>query len=700
MVSSTFSHLLAASGGIATAYRTPSPAQLGEISILASNNLRTSDAGKTSAALLLKNGQSQWSAQHACAALGEQLYSPSAQDFAAGLNQSLAYEVYAGRLSNNQLMWVASDAPTSHHHWQQHCTAMDTSGVCHPINCKTDLPVLCSQSAPASNAYNDTAESVSDTSSQYQVALPVGNQVLVGYRDFYTFQFKGVRFAEEPERFTYSSTYTNATGTNSALAHEPECLQAPNNGSTDCLFLNLWTPSLPSSQQPSKQNLKPVMVYIYGGGFATGSASNPTNDGGNHASRGDVVMVDLAYRLNSLGFLALNDGVHNGNYWISDLISGLEWIQKYISAFGGDPEQVMIYGESAGAQSVQALLASPKAIGLFRAAIMQSNYYQRYVPLADAFNSTTVPILNATGCASSSDQLACLQAVNATDLINLKPNFNYPVVDGTYLTSTYIDLNASAAGNTTSSVPVLYSVNRDEAGVLNSPPSSSNFTEAIYELAASQPQDTPNASAILANPAVFPVGTGPSLNNTALNQVFNTTIRIYTDTDFHCSDEFTALGAVNSGVWPKVYYAEFNRTYQEPGYNMNNVCQAPVTSTHPFGDPELEYFKCHAGDLPMSFGTFVFTAYPERDENDLAFSQLVVDYWTSFARTLDPNPNVDFLKARGYWSTINQVGVSGTWEQVDVKEPKMLELQWNSAMKPFPDSEQCAILGQPLDYLL
>jgi carboxylesterase type B len=85
------------------------------------------------------------------------------------------------------------------------------------------------------------------------------------------------------------------------------------------------------------------------------------------------VVVDLAYRLNSFGFLAFDDGVHNGNYWISDLTSGLKWIEKYIAAFGGDPEKIIIYGESAGAQSVQALLASPTAIGLFRGAILQRN---------------------------------------------------------------------------------------------------------------------------------------------------------------------------------------------------------------------------------------------------------------------------------------------------------------------------------------
>ena len=315
------------------------------------------------------------------------------------------------------------------------------------------------------------------------------------------------------------------------------------------------------------------------------------------------MVVDLAYRLNSLGFLALEDGVHNGNYWISDLIAGLKGIEKYIAAFGGDPTKIIICGESAGAQSVQALLASPKAIGLFRGAILQSNYLLPYVPLVEGINQTTNPILRDTGCAKATNQLAFLQAYNVTALINLKTNFNYPVVDGTYLLSTYIDLNTSAANNVSSVVPVITGVNRDEAGVLVPLPSGSNYTETIYELAASQPQDTPNVTAILTHRSNFPIGTGPSLKNTPINQVFNTTTRIYTDTDFHCSDQYTAIAAVRSGIWPKVWYYEFNRTYQDPGYNTNGDCQAPVTPTHPYGDPELEYFNSvlYLGNLWMNY---------------------------------------------------------------------------------------------------
>ena len=113
--------------------------------------------------------------------------------------------------------------------------------------------------------------------------------------------------ANDIPSFTYSSVYNDASGTNYALTNAPQCLQ-PSGGSTDCLFLNIWTTSLPASPAPATSSLKPVMVYIYGGGFTTGSASSPTTDGGNLAARGDVVVIAIAYRLGALGVLTFNDG--------------------------------------------------------------------------------------------------------------------------------------------------------------------------------------------------------------------------------------------------------------------------------------------------------------------------------------------------------------------------------------------------------
>lgn len=86
--------------------------------------------------------------------------------------------------------------------------------------------------------------------------------------------------------------------------------------------------------------------------------------------------------------------------------------------------------------------------------------------------------------------------------------------------------------------------------------------------------------------------------------------------------------------------------------------------------------------------------------NDIPFSQLVVDYWTSFARNLDPNPNVDYLRARGYWDSLAAVEASGPWQPVDATKPELMLLQPQSSMAPFPDEVQCAVLGQPFDALL
>lgn len=223
------------------------------------------DTVNTSAAVLLSSGSSWFSASRSCESLNETLWSPAKQSFTAGLNSSLAYEVYSGRFPSDQLFWVAREDRTAVSRAPL-CQAITVKGTAQQINCYEQLPALCTQSAPASNI------TFADTSTPFQVAQKTGSQTLVGYRDFLTFRFMGVRFAAEPERFTYSSVY-NGTGTSDALDPAPECLQAPGgpgNGSTDCLFLNIWTTLLPDIEKSAKKDLKPVMVYIYGGGYTSG----------------------------------------------------------------------------------------------------------------------------------------------------------------------------------------------------------------------------------------------------------------------------------------------------------------------------------------------------------------------------------------------------------------------------------------------
>jgi para-nitrobenzyl esterase len=138
----------------------------------------------------------------------------------------------------------------------------------------------------------------------------------------------------------------------------------------DCLSLNVYTPSADAERRP-------VMVWIHGGGFVIGSGSQPIYDGAPLARRGDVVVVTINYRLGPLGFLYLKDLCPDldgavGNAGIRDQVVALEWVRDNIAAFGGDPENVTIFGESAGGMSVGTLLGMPSARGLFARAIPQS----------------------------------------------------------------------------------------------------------------------------------------------------------------------------------------------------------------------------------------------------------------------------------------------------------------------------------------
>ena len=139
--------------------------------------------------------------------------------------------------------------------------------------------------------------------------------------------------------------------------------------SEDCLFLNVWTPATDDGKRP-------VMVWIHGGAFMIGSGSMGLYDGSTFVRRGDVVVVTLNYRLGELGFLELGsidpDYEGSGNIGLLDQVAALEWVRDNIAAFGGDPDCVTIFGESAGGMSVSTLLAMPAARGLFHRAIAQS----------------------------------------------------------------------------------------------------------------------------------------------------------------------------------------------------------------------------------------------------------------------------------------------------------------------------------------
>lgn len=152
--------------------------------------------------------------------------------------------------------------------------------------------------------------------------------------------------------------------------------------SENCLFLNVWTPDA------SHQRKRPVMVWLHGGGFAQGSGGSEMNDGRALCRRGDVVVVSLNHRLNALGYLYLGamhpDFADSGNVGQLDIVLALQWVRDNITAFGGDPGNVTIFGESGGGAKVGTLLAMPPAKGLFHKAIQQSGAAVTMVEKADA----------------------------------------------------------------------------------------------------------------------------------------------------------------------------------------------------------------------------------------------------------------------------------------------------------------------------
>jgi para-nitrobenzyl esterase len=195
--------------------------------------------------------------------------------------------------------------------------------------------------------------------------------------------YKGIPFAAPPVgdfRWREPQPVAPWTGVRNADHFSPVCVQRgiypddapPEPMSEDCLYLNVWTAA------GTGQGVRlPVMVWIYGGGLVNGTASTPLYDGAALARRG-VIVVTANYRLGALGFLAHPDLTRessnhlSGNYGLLDQLAALKWIQRNIAAFGGDPANVTVFGQSSGAISISILTVSPLARGLFRRAIAQS----------------------------------------------------------------------------------------------------------------------------------------------------------------------------------------------------------------------------------------------------------------------------------------------------------------------------------------
>ncbi|OGO44643.1 MAG: hypothetical protein A2Z05_05110 [Chloroflexi bacterium RBG_16_60_22] len=218
---------------------------------------------------------------------------------------------------------------------------------------------------------------------------------LEGSREGGLYVFRGIPYAAPPVgklRWRPPQPLKPWSGVRPAREFGPIAPQNPLAGSIiprseepqdeDCLFLNVWTPGLDNRRRP-------VMVWIHGGAFTIGSGSQAMHNGAGLARKGNVVIVTINYRLGLLGFLRLKEltggGIPStGNEGLLDQVAALEWVRDNIGAFGGDPANITVFGESAGAMSIGCLMAMPAARGLFHKAILESGVGSTAVPLDEA----------------------------------------------------------------------------------------------------------------------------------------------------------------------------------------------------------------------------------------------------------------------------------------------------------------------------
>ncbi|KAJ3578881.1 hypothetical protein NPX13_g1684 [Xylaria arbuscula] len=618
--------------------------------------------------LLILDARSSASASRSCQELSEELWSPELE--ISNIQMNLDYLKYTGKYEKQQRYWIKPKNSTAR--------AIDATGNVLSTSGALELPVLCTHSAPFSN------ETFQDKSEKWQVQIRANNDYITGFRDRLSFRFLGIRYATPPKRFAYPTPYAGNNSKVSATQYGSACVQG-SSGSEDCHFLNIWTPYLPGPRS-TELSLKPVMFWIHGGAFTGGTANDNDFDGGNLASRSDVVVVAINYRLGTFGFLALDDGVTNGNYGLADQITALEWVRNNIHSFGGDPNRITIFGQSAGAASVRAMMASPQALGKFAAAIPLSNLgginygstYSKYLTIEEDVKRVGDAILSSANCTDATSQVDCLRALSASEISSLGTTASFLVVDGTYIVSDELELSEG-------SFPfhLMIGTTRDDGAAFIGYPTTTNQSAYLASLGF----DTPSMK-------FFPL---PNIENQTL-ALFNMTARLSTDGIFRCIDQATAYATLSNDKLASLYYYEFNRTYQLTGYPKLDVCEPPKSAAYPLGDPNGEYFKCHSGELYYLFGNLAREGLPLRDQHDLPFQQFVVDSFSSFARTYDPNPDPSYLRARGYTNTLQEIEKVGRWKPATKQRITKRVLQWPSTELAFTELEQCAEIGLSLDY--
>ncbi|KAG8623223.1 hypothetical protein KVT40_008199 [Elsinoe batatas] len=645
------------------------------LTFLYNNNLNFTDDANHIGAILL-DPLPPPTASSACAVVGESLLTRAAlQAHSDDFVSLLSYQAFTGRAPSEQSYRIADG--TVRVRERRGASSLDFGPA---ANGPAPLPVLCTQSS------NQNMPSNAQATTTNRVTVASGSNTYTGFRNQKSFRFLGIPYANPVGRFEYSALSTASGQAYDATKYGGQCAQPYNAGSVeDCLFLNIQTPFIPkSSGGPKAPNdrLRPVHFWIHGGGFTGGTGSDAGSDGGQLASREDIVVVTINYRLTTLGFLAIPGTDIKGNYGIGDQINALRWVNANIAAFGGDPTKIVINGGSAGAGSVRTLLGSPPARGLFRGSIAMSNLgggqtlglsgdysttYSQYLTIDQSYARAGQQIFQAVGCNQTAiaDQIACLKTIPAQTIVNLATVARYVVQDGTIVNTPRLDVTNSVNG--TAHVPTIWGIVADDGASFSTYPT----TPVTSELAGLTVGlgITPAYAQSIIDSGLFPYyDTG----NVTLDS-FNVTARVATDKQFRCIDQATVYAGVTSGAFQDSWFYELERS--KAGYNPNNVDgSGPVEPGFPYGNPNKPYFRLHGSDGPWAFGNL----YPG----------------------LNPNPDPEYLEVRDYQTVIDGVERSGEWENVQGATGPIKALDVVSRTLDFKDLEQCRFLNYSVSYYL
>ncbi|KAF9114912.1 hypothetical protein BGX27_009459 [Mortierella sp. AM989] len=601
---------------------------LNSVQVLVDNNLEV--GGANFPFILLPDSRIAVHGANSCDKLGELLY--SAQSRALPSVQKMLTQV----APNATEFWI--DTGASDPSYLTKCDTLVISNGQATVktggSCMRLLPSLCSNA---------------NTSGKVAIRTSLGR--INGARDAMGFRFQGIRYAKAPVgSLRYAAPVpvtTSWSSTIDATAPGNKCPQLGDipGGAEDCLFLNVFTPKL----NADAKSLLPVMFYLHGGSFTTGTGSDPAFNPANMASRGQVVVVSINYRIGLLGFLERVDaGISRstlpGNQGVRDMIVALEWVQKNIVKFGGDASKVTIFGESAGGHAVRTLLSMPAATnGLFYAAISQSDPID--LPFNNVKTASTVVSGGAMALLNCAD-LACMRSKNISEILDAQntivsqaishaPEESFlelikPSIDGLLIFDNFDQLIAGKNGGI-NKVPLIIGTMKNEAnGFLPSLGQGTPMPAPVFGL---------TLGTILGyQRSMITIGYGPyTIDGTDPDGVRKAEGFFASDYLWVCPTQFLAKAyAASSGK--SVYQYQFQKGYN-PNRPSDDICASHV---------------CHGDDVAIVFASPALMNNPSYPWTaaDAALSRAVMDRWTAFATTGgNPNPTAYGGDSHPSWPT-------------------------------------------------